>query len=85
MRDLSYDQEEKRAERINNRRMKVGFFWLVSCLSTVWIQPYLKLNEELVDVFLDKGTWVAGLLIVGISGVNAMYAYMSRRDNNANT
>lgn len=74
-----FKQEQINLKRMHNRRMKIGFFWAVVCVASVWIQPYLKLDIGLVSKLLDKGTWVAGLLIVGISGVNALYAYIQKK------
>jgi len=70
-------------EKANNkrkwwgRRVAVSIGWCVVNLGLIIIQPYCGLSEKLVSSFLDKSAWIIGLLIVGLSGVNAVYAYVN--------
>lgn len=58
------------------RRVRTALAWAVLNVSMITLQPVLKLDQGLVDKFLDKSTWIAGLLIIGLSGTNAMISYV---------
>ena len=66
------------AKRIFNRRLKVAGSWAVLNYATLFLQPLLTLSEELCLRILDKSTWVAGLLIVGLSGTDLMIEWVKK-------
>jgi len=70
----TFDEGEENKSGTHNRKLKTGAFWAVICVGSVWLQPYLNLDIGLVEKLLDKSTWIAGLIIAGIAGVNALHA-----------
>jgi len=56
------------------RRVGAAISWSVLCFSIVYLQPKLKLDVSLVELVIEKATWIAGLLILGLSGTDAIHA-----------
>jgi len=54
-----------------HRRLGIGITWAVINLSLIYFQPTLGLSEQVIHLFLEKSTWIAGLLIAALSGTKA--------------
>ncbi len=61
------------------RRVRTASIWVVVNLSLLVLQPIVNLDISLVGKFLDRSTWIAGLLITGLSGTNAIIAYIDKK------
>jgi hypothetical protein len=62
-----------------HRRLRTGAVWASACLLVIFLEPVLTLNVELCKLYLERSTWVAGLLIVGWTGTNAVMSYVNNR------
>jgi len=56
------------------RRVGAAISWSVLCFSIVYLQPKLELDASLVELVIEKATWITGLLILGLSGTDAVLA-----------
>lgn len=81
MTELEEYMEEKEKQNIRKtwRRVRTALVWAVLNVILIILQPLVGLDQSLVDKFLDKSTWIAGLLIVGLSGTNAIISYVNNR------
>lgn len=62
--------------KFKSRRWLIAVGWAVLNYTTTYLQPILNLNAELVRLLIEKSAWIAGLLIVGLSGTNALRDYV---------
>ena len=63
-----------------HRRLGIGITWAVINLSLIYLQPTLGLSEQVIHLFLEKSTWIAGLLIAALSGTKAALAYVNGKE-----
>jgi hypothetical protein len=56
--------------RWKSKRFWTAIGWAVLNYSCVYLQPILKLNENLVQLLFNKSSWIAGILILGLSATN---------------
>ena len=61
----------------------VAAVWCATNLLLLFLQPTLHLSEELIKLFLENSTWVAGIFIVGVSGTD--FAAQKSRDTRASS
>jgi hypothetical protein len=62
-----------------NRRCWTAIFWAVSNLAVMFLQNIAVLNIDLAKLYLEKSSWVAGLLIAGITGTDAISKYVEAK------
>lgn len=62
------------------RRVAAAISWSALCFSIVYLQPKLKLDVGLVELVITKATWIAGLLIIGLSGTDAVQDYARKNE-----
>lgn len=65
-----------------SRRFWIALAWGVFNYATTYLQPILELDKDLVHLLIEKSAWIAGLLIVGLSGTSAVRDYVKNRFNN---
>lgn len=61
------------------RRVGASLGWAVLNYSVIYFQPLLNLNADLITLVIEKSTWIAGLLIFGLSGTDAMKYYLNNK------
>ncbi len=62
------------------RRVAAAVAWAVLNYTTIHLQPTLELDVGLVNLIVEKSTWIAGLLIIGLSGTDAVHDYARKND-----
>lgn len=67
------------------RRILTGIIWAVLNYSTTYLQPVLHLDRNLVELLIQKSTWVVGIVILGLSATKMMYAYKNNNARATNT
>ena len=58
-----------------NRRVGTAGIWAVLNFGMVLVQPLVNIDPTLVQLFIEKSTWIAGLLIIGLTGTDALGQY----------
>lgn len=71
--------------KFKSRRFWIAIGWAVLNYGSTYLQPLLELDKALVQLLIEKSAWIAGLLIVGLSGTSALHDYVKKRQNNNNT
>lgn len=73
----------KRANAFNNgnkkrwgRRVGTALIWTILNFSLAILEPIIHCTPETVQLFMDKSTWIAGLLIVGLSSTDTVIEYV---------
>ena len=62
------------------RRVAVGVVWVVLNYVTVYIQPILKIDNTSVQLLINKSVWLAAVLVVGLSGTDAMENFLKAKN-----
>ena len=57
------------------RRVKTASCWAFLNCAVVFLRSPLSLDISLCEKFLDISGWIAGLLILGLTGTDAMHTY----------
>jgi len=68
----------KRANGVKrwNRRVGTALIWTILNFSCLILEPVLKLDAVTVQLFMEKSTWIAGLLIVGLTSTDTVIEYV---------
>jgi hypothetical protein len=61
------------------RRVGTAVTWAALNYSIACLQPALNLDGELINLIIEKSTQIAGLLIVGLSGTDAVRDYAGKK------
>jgi len=62
------------------RRVKTASCWAILNCAIVFLRSPLSLDISLCQTFMDISGWIAGILILGLTGTDAMHTY--RNGNN---
>ena len=57
------------------RRVATASSWALLNCAVVFLRSPLSLDISLCEKFLDISGWIAGLLILGLTGTDAMHTY----------
>ena len=63
------------------RRVVAGVVWVVLNYTTTYLQPVLGLDKSLVELLIQKSTWVVGIVILGLSATKMMYAFKNNAES----
>lgn len=61
------------------RRVGTAVIWATLNYSITCLQPALNLKGDLISLIIEKSTWIAGLLIIGLSGTDAVRDYAGKK------
>lgn len=61
------------------RRVGATVTWAVLNYALILLQPTMGLGGDLISLVLEKSTWIVGILIVGLSGTDAMKDYVEKK------
>lgn len=72
--------EDKLDTKKTWRRVRTAIVWVVTNIALILLQTekLLNLDKDIVLLFIEKSSWIAGLLIVGLTGTNAVMSYVSK-------
>lgn len=62
------------------RRVKTAIVWGVLNFGLILMQPVYTLSPELCKLFMERSTWIAGLLIAGITGTDTVIEYIKGKN-----
>lgn len=61
------------------RRVSASISWAALNYALILLQPTMGLGGDLISLIIEKSTWIVGILIVGLSGTDAMKDYVEKR------
>jgi hypothetical protein len=77
----------KRANAVNNgnkkrwgRRVGTAIVWAVLNFGLAILEPIIHCTPETIQLFMTKSTWIAGLLIVGLSSTDTVIEYVKGKN-----
>lgn len=70
--------EEVKDKKIYSRRLWASVVWGVINFALVIAQPVLGCDTGVVTLFVEKSTWVVGLLVIGLSSTDVVAKYISK-------
>ncbi len=65
-------------KRMWNRRFKSVMIWLGLCVGLIFGNSFLDFDKDLLALVINKGSWMIGLLIIGLSGTDLMKDWIQK-------